>query len=53
MKKLSKEELEQITSQILDEKFSNAENETAKYMAQTILGMIELFMVKYQEKADE
>ena len=53
MKKLSKEEFEQITNQILDEQFSNTENETTKYMAQTILGMIEVFMLKYQEKADE
>lgn len=54
MKKLSKEELKQISDEILEEKFSHLkEGETAKNMAEGILTTIEIFILKYQERVGD
>lgn len=51
MKKLSKEQLRNISNEIINENFSDHKKEsTSKLMAENILIMIEKFMEKYQDK---
>ena len=51
MKKLSKEQLRNISDEILNEKFPDNDEESAsKLMAESILIIVEKFMEKYQDK---
>lgn len=54
MKKLSKEQLKNISDEIINESFSNHDKESAsKLMAESILIIIEKFIEKYQDKISE